>query len=552
MTIELAEHSHTTGSIAETHYTEMRNGIAALLAAATQPGAAPIFETDADPAAMWLAYLDGFPADERQHHTCSSCRHFIQRFGHLVTVNADGTLASAVWPELSMGNPYGNGVRAMVELAAHGRKIAKPFHSSETTYGTPVTGGAVTWTHMYAKPHPKFVHTNRIKTAGQVAAEKVQNFGIVRRALNEWPLLKLQEAKVLLQSGGLSRAHNVLPGLDWLLNLSTARVNDALLWNAVATAPDAFCHPRSGAIGSLMDDLMSGMDVESVKRRFAAVMNPYTYQRSQTAPSVGAINQAEKLLAASGAAPALARRVALLSEVQTFWSPSGTPGKPERVAAADGAAAAGIFDHLRPANPASSPALGSLRVGGITWAKFKAQILPTARAIEAFVPSVGNFVSTLTAVAASAPAILQWDVEGAEQRNPFSQYGYIGGTQPARWGLVADTFVEVVGLMASPAHWHGNPSHHPESVTFLLPQMRDSKNTASGLFPQILKQDFHPVRAVIEAHCNRTPAAQPADGQATANGIRLESTGTDTALVLTVRVTLPTGNTVLYRIDRWD
>lgn len=553
--MSLVEHSHTAGSIAESHYQVMRNSIAEYLAGFTASASAtPIFETNVDTGLLWAAYLQSFPLEERQHHNCSCCRHFIQRFGHLVAVNPNGTLRSVTWPSLPGSNPYSHGLAAMRRIVEAAR-IERPFYSKERTYGTPVTGGEVEWTHMYARPHASFIHTNRIKAPHQLAADKVQNFTIVRRALSEWPLVKLTEAKLLLETGGLAGAHNVLPGLTWLLNLATERdggANDNQLWADVVKASDAFCHPRSGAIGSLMDDLMSGMDVQSVKNRFAAVMNPYTYQRSSHTITAGAVNQAEKLLAASGCAASLSRRVAKLDEVELIWTPSGSPGTTQAQPAAQ-VEAPRIFGHLLPADAGVSPALGTLRAGSMTWAKFSAQILPSARAIEVLIPRVGNFVSTLTAVDADAPAILQWDHDdGLRGRNPVSQYGYIGGTPAERWGAVPDTFVEVAGLMRNPAHFYGNASHHAESVTFVLPLLRDSKNTGSGLFPQNLKQEFHSIRAVIEAHSNKTPVEQLPAGEASANGIRLESTGTDTALIVTLRVTLPTGNTVLYRIDRWD
>lgn len=49
-------------------------------------------------------------------------------------------------------------------------------------------------------------------------------------------------------------------------------------------------------IGTLLDDIASGMSFDSVSRRFAEKMHPLQYQRPQAAPSAGNIAQAEKIV----------------------------------------------------------------------------------------------------------------------------------------------------------------------------------------------------------------------------------------------------------------
>jgi hypothetical protein len=72
-------------------------------------GRSRLFTTTADPERLWKAYLSGFADDAtRQHHNCTCCRHFIQRFGGLAVLSDDDTKhSSAVWNADEAGEPYG-------------------------------------------------------------------------------------------------------------------------------------------------------------------------------------------------------------------------------------------------------------------------------------------------------------------------------------------------------------------------------------------------------------------------------------------------------------
>ena len=57
----------------------------------------PLFTTDAT--GLWETYLSALPEDQRQIYTCFACRRFIERFGHLVTIDEAGHARSAFWDE---------------------------------------------------------------------------------------------------------------------------------------------------------------------------------------------------------------------------------------------------------------------------------------------------------------------------------------------------------------------------------------------------------------------------------------------------------------------
>jgi hypothetical protein len=281
----------------------------------------PLFTTDATD--LFELYLMSFPVAEMQFHNCNTCRHFIERFGGLVRIAADGSLISAVWPELELGNTYEPGVSSM-RRAAQRAKVTGVFLSKEYMLGTPVTDHKGIWTHFGVRLPEARRYTGRILTAGQAMAAKSEDFKNVLRALQEFPPALVDKALTVLKSDVLYRAEKVLGAAQWLADLHAAceasnRAN--AVWRAVATAPDGFCHPRASMIGTLLEDLAAGKPFDVVAASLRSKMSPTAYQRPQAAPAAGAIKNAEALVEKLGIARSLERRLARLDEVEKLWVP---------------------------------------------------------------------------------------------------------------------------------------------------------------------------------------------------------------------------------------
>jgi hypothetical protein len=180
----------------------------------------------------------------------------------------------------------------------------------------------------------------------------------------------------------------------------------------------------------------------------------------------------------------------------------------------------------------------------MTWDKFYRTVLLDAEKIEFLVSSNReSYAALVTAVNQDAPPILQWDFE--DDRNPVSQYVYHGGSYPNQWGL-AQGWCNVTGVCFTPSMWSGDFSHHGESVFFLLEGAKDSKESGNALFPEILKSEFHSIRATIEAYA-RTATIEGRE-EASACGIKLQK---GAIWNYTFRVTSKMG-VIEYKLDRWD
>lgn len=510
---------------------------AALLEAVTRSFDAtqgPLFTTNA--AGLYETYIAQLAA-EQDVHSCTACRRFIETFGGLVSLGDDGRAHSAIWSCVAPAF-YAGSVAAMRKEVDRSR-VTGPFYSVERRYGMPKTGA---WTHFAVTPPKGSIFKHPLLSPGQAMASKREDFGTVARALADFTPAMLTEALRLLEADALARSERFLGPVNWLLSLHTARaaakdsrVRDNLLWRAVALAPEGYCHPRSSVVGSLLEDIAAGLAFADVKARFDTKLHPLQYQRPQAAPTAGAIMAAEKFVEQMGIAPSLERRFARLDEIEALWRP--TEPKTET-------RGGGIFGHLSPKGAASPIGAVAMPPVIITWEKFSKTVLPGALAIEAEVPSHGNFIGLTTAVHADAPPILKWDRDA--ERNPVAWYVWHGGSPASQWGLTAG-WRKVPALALMPTLWGDEPSPHlAEGVIVMLDGALDTRMMGNHLFPETLRNELHGVRSVVEAFSKRA-TLQPPEGPA-ACGLDLRK---GSPLNCLLRVTSATGKTD-YRIDRWD
>lgn len=491
-----------------------------------------LFTTDADPDDLWWAYLGAFPeGDVRQHHTCHSCRHFIQRYGGLVTIDAFGRTTSALFSmQDSVFHP-------LAKIVRHAR-VTGVFYSGDILLGTPTTG---VWRHLsIVLPIPSMSYRSAILSPEQAMAERKEDFKNVCRALDEFSLPTLEQAIAILSADELYRGEKVLGQAEFLRDLHVSRkgaINKAhVTWRSIATAPAGFCHPRSSMIGTLLTDIAAGLPLSVVARNFREKMNPTIYQRPSAAPAAQTIAQAESIVAKLGVAPALERRFAQLHEINAVWRPL----RPNYGAPAP---RPGVFVHLNPKEPSAAKIRLPPKI--MTWEKFQRTVLPEAWEIEFFTrPEQDNYCALLTAVHPDAKAILQWDVP--PHRNPFSWYIWQGGSSPWQFSLRPSLWASVSAVTLKPSMWHGIAPHQGEAVIFVLRDARETRQAGNGLFPEILKSEFHGIRSVIEAYAKQAPLTGMREGNAC--GILLQR-----GMSWPYRFRVTTQSTIQeIHLDRWD
>lgn len=524
ITAALPAHDH------DADYADLLAGVGATFDTTVIAGS-HLFCTDAT--GLFDRFLAALPQPDRAIHTCNTCRQFFKGYGGLVTISDSGATVSAMWRPESVPPFYAPAV-GILQTAVQKARVTAPFLSTATAWGTAQTG---VWSHLAVSPPASMVYRAKLLTAGQAMAAKREDFGTVGRALGEFTPAMLDEALRILNADAVARSERFLAPVQWLRDLLSrpkGRAGENILWRAIATAPDGYCHPRSGMAGSLLEDIAAGMPFDDIKARWEAKMHPLRYLRPQAAPSAGNIKAAEAVVAKLGIAPSLERRFARLDECETLWLPRHEPP------IANGA---GVFGHLKAKDddavrPVDMPAQT------MTWAKFRAAVMPKAEAMEFLVPGVGNFMAFLTAANADAPPILKWDREDA--RNPVSLYVYHRGSAASSWRLPTG-WRTVTGVSARPSMWGSHPMPQLGDGALIILDGAVDTRTGQGnaLFPETLRDDLHAVRSTIEAYSKAATIGGVEEGSACGYGIGGGSVG----IALRVR---SAGAWAGYRIDRWD
>jgi hypothetical protein len=491
-------------------------------------------------------YLENLPPQARQHYNCNDCRHFFNRFGGLVIIDTNGKIRSAMWNETQTPPFFLEAVMAMKRTVESSR-VTGVFVPESRQLGTPKSGG---WSHLYVDVPRELMNTSRLQSPYQVMAEKKEDFKMLMNAILQFNVQTVDTALTLLKTESLYRSEKVLGVAEWFKGIheqrnkvKNSRNKENIVWLAVANAPVGFCHVRSSMVGTLLEDIASGMSFQLVSKRFKEKMDPLQYQRPQVAPKTGSIVRANKIFAELGLEPSLDRRFARVEELETAW-------KPKEKKLQSSSIGTGAFSHLQPKDtkPERTGTLNNAMETTMTWEKFARTVLPLAESIDAYLSYGRNNLSAiLTAVYKDAPPILQWDKE--EQRNPFSWYVYNGGSVPRDWNLEVG-YTKVTGITYQPSMWHEENPHQGKGVFFILEGAKDTRYRQAGnaLFPETMKSELREVRSVIEAYSKG--ATLEGYEEASACGLRMQY-GNNNDWNLKLRVKTSAGVS-LYKIDRWD
>lgn len=369
-----------------------------------------LFEVAADKDVVWNHYLDSFPAGtnlmfrERREYDCNCCKQFIRDIGRVVTF-VDGKRVS-IW-DIKVPGYYQVVVDALSKLI-HAAPIADEFLHFTTKVGTAQSNvlendQVVTYNHFHAVLPQNFVKPNAdIATALSRSRSNVQ---VLERSLIELTADAAETIIELNAQGSLYRGNEQIASVNLFLDLKNkydaldAAGKEAFVWTNGLKLGERGKF-RNTAIGTLLEDLSGGMDIESAVKRWEKVMAPANYKRPTALVTEAMIKKAQEKVQELGLMDSLPRRYAVLEDLTV-----------NNVLFADRSTqkATDMFGDLL--KGAKKPAKGPANVEEISIEKFIREVLPTATSIEALVENrhTGNLVSLVAPVYPDAPNMLKWD-----------------------------------------------------------------------------------------------------------------------------------------------
>jgi hypothetical protein len=383
---------------------------------------AHVFVVDIEGDALYAAYLAAFPEGtnplfkERTEHDCSCCKQFIRRAGAVVAVVADGQIHT-VWDKAAMEAPapYAEVARTLRDLVREA-KISDIFRTSEKeiSFGATQTramdkasGKVRTWDHF----HTGTIPTNlRSATPDSVRGDYRTTVQVFERGLAELnseaidTVLSLIDANNLYRGAEHRHAVGEFQTSQRAYATKTPAARALFAWTHAQSPASRF---RNTVIGTLVQDLSEGMDVDRAVGAFESKVAPQNYKRTSAVITPAMVNKAMEKIRELGLEPALERRFARIEDISVrdvLWVDNRV--KPLM----KGGIGDKLMEHAASSNGARSEE-DEKRAEDIALETFMKDVLPSAGSLEVLFKGehVSNLMSLTAPVHPEPKRLFRWD-----------------------------------------------------------------------------------------------------------------------------------------------
>lgn len=416
-----------------------------------------LFMTNIDKDALWDLYLSSFPAGtnplyrERTEHDCTCCKQFIRNIGGVVTITPDYQLVT-IWDGIQLGNEY-DVVAAALSAYVKQHAIVDVYFNDTKKVGVESNhemkdGNVRTYNHFHTDLLGKFVL--RGDDIASKKGEIRQAVEVFRRSAEELTLESAEIVLELIDQNSLYRGdehkHTVQNFFDFKRKLyprvaqMTEEQQARFYWyegtrDNVARSLGI----RNTVIGTLLQDLSGGLNLESAVKSFEAKVAPQNYKRPTALVTKSMIENAQKEVEALGLTDSLGRRYAVYDDLTI-----------NNVLFADLAAQKKMDPFAQLASEVKTPTKSLDKVEEITIDDFLANVLPKAHSMEVMVENshTGNLMSLIAPATAGAPNLFKWN-------NGFS-WSYNGEVADSIKERVKTAGGNVDSFLRVSLAWHNN------------------------------------------------------------------------------------------------
>lgn len=369
----------------------------------------PLFTVDSDRDAIWATYLAAFPLGTNPtyrtntEHDCSCCRHFIRDIGNVVAVQ-NGALVS-VWDLNGLPAPYQKVADAM-SAYIKGLAIRDVFLTPNAEHGPAITHGTVgdivrRYDHFSATVPRKYVSADHVEKRGHART----THAVLKRGLSELTAEAVATVVDLIQSNALYRGEEHQRAVlefqqlqSRILGTQNTQTRDLLIWTMLDSPVARF---RNTAIGTLVQDLSEGVDLERAVKSFETKVAPTNYKRPTALITKGMVEAAMKTIRDLGIEQALERRHARLSDVSVnsvLFVDNAVRGKMK------GGLQGLLMDEVKPAPfaPKSAQDIGI--------DEFIQTVLPKTKSVGLYLDNtiLSNFVSLTAPAHEDSGSLFKW------------------------------------------------------------------------------------------------------------------------------------------------
>jgi hypothetical protein len=437
-----------------------------------------LFKVELSKDEIWDAYMNAFPAGtnemfrERREYDCNTCKQFLRTAGGVVAIDTDGSLLT-VW-DVQVEGYYQEVADKMNELVKSAQIRGKFYHyetrvgMKETRNLSPASDKVEVYNHFYT-PLASGSVRNKDDIATLLGKQRA-NKEVLLRTLEDLTLESAETILELIAQNSLYRGEEHKRTIELFVRLKKAfdkaENKDTFAWVESQKLGEA-SKIRNTVIGTLMDDLSHGVDLERAVKSFETKVAPHNYKRPTALVTPAMINKAQEKVQELGLMDSLSRRYAVASDLTInnvlFADRSVKP-------------AMNVFEELAATSVGKKQSFD--KVEEVSISDFLTKVLPTAESLEVLLENQhsSNLVSVIAPAVADAPNLMKWG-------NPFS-WSYNGEVTDSIKERVKAAGGTVDGELRVSLSWHNGDdldlSVHEPSGDRLYFGNRSHKSTNGG------------------------------------------------------------------------
>ena len=434
-----------------------------------------LFTVTMDMDELWNLYLDTVSIfDNRKfitnrYHDCSCCRSVIKRIGNIININrnANKFTVKTIWDFETSDKDINMLLKTLNDYVLNTLKDTvsiNVFLSKEESFGAKrsviqhkITGETVRFDHLYIKLRDKFVFKPSYEYESINAYYAFINSQrlVFRRELNEFTIDAINDVMELINNGTLYRGNE---HIDKIREFKLCKKEYELIesdfekylytWyqcvNFVNERKNGVLNLRNSAIGTLIEDVSIGDDLEDSVKRYEKMVAPENYKRSKPIFTQAMLDNARKVITDLGYTDSLQRRYANIDDITVsniLFRNRDTEMRMEKSPIDD------LFDDL--GKEVKSNPKNFDHVERIPIDTFISDILPNVKDVEAYVENrhSKNFVSLIAPVNKDSKSMFKWN-------NNFS-WAYTGNmTDSALKTNVKNAGGKVDGILRFSIQWN--------------------------------------------------------------------------------------------------
>jgi hypothetical protein len=313
---------------------------------------------------------------------------------------------ASVWDVVGLPDAYQAVANALSEFVKSA-EIRDIFVTKEHNHGAEVTremidGNVRRWDHFHVATPSQFLDHMAEARRGEARTA----FDVLWRSVHEFTPDAVNTVVDLIEDNAIYRGQEFLrPVMEFLrvqtvlLGINAGHPRKLATWSYIGSSAARF---KNSAIGTLVQDLSEGMDIEKAVKLYESKVAPTNYKRSKSLITKSMVDQAMKTIRELELEPSLSRRHARFGDVSV-----------NNVLYVDGAVRPSLQDaiqdllmeEVKPARPKDK----DTKKIGID--QFISDVLPGTTGLHLFLDNalLGNFASITAPMHEHATPLFKWN-----------------------------------------------------------------------------------------------------------------------------------------------